>query len=721
MIGWRQSAPDGLPASYAAMILLGLAAGWQGAASQRILAAAIGPEPEVAATVAATALLAAAVGPWLPGRLILGIARFIQRRGRRADATGADSTATFWILRAVRERDDSLTWLSISVLACAAGILSLATLLLMTQFAGLYHYLIDRFFWTRLTLSVVEWLGIGLLIGPSWVLHGLLVTTLAAATGRIEPARRPPGVVAGAIFGLGLALLVHVKWAAGVLSGGQEFMAGVLPMFALAALAARMSQRSERLPNRTPAEAAAPELPGGAQSLIWLLLGIWGIATALVGTGWVLSRGATGSGRAPAGGQWGWYMTALGIGTAAAWWHARRQTRSTSGCGMAVWAGGLGAGAAVSVAAFSPEGTISPVVQVLLLGLPLGYALHYAEHAWLVRAGSESQGFAQLASAVLAGLAAGFMAACWWGTVTLGPIGLITAGSLLMMAFGGIVQVYEEDRPARVRHRRLALVFASLGAAIVVFPTATRRWDRWETVRATGPLPTELSWLATTELPSARRVCLVGVDWHTAIQWPGLGKARVDILPGRAPGRTREPPSHPPGRTRISHGSPFRSLRLEHEVYDLVYQQGRPMGGCDGYPEYSIEWLTRLAGHTMPDGQLVVDVPLTRMTPEALAAIAATLERAANAPARWLLATAGGRPVVRFAVNPRSADPLSPGDDGWSPVASLLADAGSPRPHSIQNDRITSALAVHPQPTLDEILAWLQTRRLNGRQQARGQ
>ncbi len=706
-----RSTLDGPLTAYVAMILLGLAAGWQCSASQEILAAAVGPDAETTAMVVAIALLAAAVGPWLPGRLIVGVARLIQRRGRQANEPNADTSGTLWMLRAVRGRDDSLLWLSISVLACAAGGLSLVTLLLMGPFAHVYQYLLQHFFWTNLTLSAVEWLGTAVVIGPSWIVYGLLISTLAAVVGRNEPARQPPGVIAGAVAGPGLALLISATWGTGLLSGGQEFMAGVLPVFIVAALAAKMSQRTAEPPSSVVRETAAPELPGRAEGLIWVLLVIWGIAAALAGTGWVLCRQANAQGWASPHAEWGWYITVLGVGTAAAWWHARHQTRSTSGCGMAAWAAGIGAGAASAMAAFRPAGMLSGIIQILLLGLTLGYALHYAELAWLARSGSETQGFAQLASAVLAGLAAGFMAARWWAGAALGPVGLLTAGALLMMALGGIVQIYEEDRPARIRHRRLALVFASLAGAILLFPAATRRWDAWEASRRRTPTPTELSWLTATELAPARRVCLIGVDGNIAVKWSGLGKARVDVFARPTVGPVANPSARPPGRTRLVRGSPFRALRLEHQLYDLVYQQGCRPGNTDGLAEYSFEWLSRLACLTMPDGEIVIDVPLSGMTPEAVVTIAATLQRAADAPTRWAFAGVEGEPVIRLSVSPESSQVPISDDVTWAAADLLLTGHETVRIHSIQHDRLTPLLKASPRLPVDQLIRWLRSRR----------
>ncbi|MGQ9648523.1 MAG: hypothetical protein ACUVXJ_00240 [Phycisphaerae bacterium] len=710
---WSRWALDGPFAAYLSMLLVGLGIGWQCAASQRIFAAAIGPDAETTAMVVVVALLTAAVGPWLPGRAIVGIARFVQRRGRRSRKADDDVIGSLLMLKVTRQRDRSLIWLSISVLACLAGAVSLATLLLMGPAARIYQHVLQHFFWTNLTLSGLEWLGTVLLIGPSWVLHGLLIATLANAAGHEEPAGQRPGLVAGIIAGPGVALLLSAKWVATTLSGAQGFMLGVLPLFVVAALAAKTSQRADKPTNVLPAAETAPELSGRTEGLIWVLLVVWGVAAVLVGTGWVTCREVSAQDQPSTHTQWGWYLLTLGIGAAVAWQHARHQTRSASGCGMAAWAAGVGSGAGAVLAAFCPGRLWSELLQLLLLGLTFGYALHYAELAWLARSGSETQGFAQLASAVLAGLAVGLIAGRWWVLQALGPVGMMTAGALVMMALGGIVQIYEEDRPARIRYERLTVVFASLTAAIILFPTATRQWDSWEADCVIRPLPTDLSWLATRELPSARRICLVGVDASSAARWAGLGKARVDIIlcPGSDP--SEEVPPRLRGRTRWLRASAFRALRLEHERYDLVYQQGQPAARTDGYAEYSIEWLHRLASLTMPDGEIVLDVPLQGMNPEAIGTIVATLQRAAGSPACWIVTSTAGQPTMRLKTIPTTLNPSAAADGTWIPAKAIVTRIQDPRIHSIQHDRLTPLLQKRDQSPTDNLIRWLESCRSN--------
>ena len=709
---------SGLPAHPVA-ILLGLAVGWQWSGMQRVLAAVIDPLPTTATMVAAIALLTAALGPWLPERLVLGIARLIRRRSRRTADRAADDTGTFWMLRAVRERDESLMWLALAVLATGAGLVSLITLgMTRVVAAPLYHHLLDRFFWTNLTLAALEWSGVALLIGLSWVIHGLMATLLAPvlASSSRSP-RDPTGVVAGILLGLGMAWLIHEAWTNRGLSGRQEFLAGVLVMFLLAGVAAWLSQRMERLRRGPPeAEADPPELIAGAEGLIWLSLVVWGIAAVLVGAGWLACRPVGLVGASAIASGVGGYTLVTAIGMAAASFHTRRRKRSASGCGMAAWTAGVGAGVVATLTAHWPAGTAASVSVVLLIALPFGYALHYAERAWLARVGSETLGFAQLTSAIMGGLGIGLIAVRWWALPMLGSMGTMTAGALLMLATGGLMQIYENHRPARVRHLRLALVFASLAAAIVAFPSDVRRWSRWaHQHRAPTSTTLGLDWLATRELPSARRICLIGLDPAPASRWLALGPARVDIMPLGIQVDRDAPPLPRIGRTRILHMSAFRTFRLQHLEYDLVYQRCNPRHRVGRFAEYSIEWLGRLSDRTLSGGQVIIDVPVGRLTPEAIAIIAATFRHAMPGPTCWTLIDRDGQPGIRLATNARSARTVKAGEDTpWAPVEWLLAGHPRARPHSIERDRITRALRSATAESATSTMEWLHHCRSRG-------
>jgi hypothetical protein len=169
------------------------------------------------------------------------------------------------------------------------------------------------------------------------------------------------------------------------------------------------------------------------------------------------------------------------------------------------------------------------------------------------------------------------------------------------------------------------------------------------------------------------------------------------------------PSTRPPGRTRLLRASPFRALRLEHQPYDLVYQQGRCAGRTDCLAEYSVEWLSRLACLTLPDGQVVIDVPLFGMTPEAVATIAATLQRAVNAPARWASTSVAGQPVLRLTASPESSEPPGLENTTWASADLLLAGHDKVRIHSIQHDRLGPLIEASPHPSANQLIRWLES------------
>ena len=177
---WGRLAPSAAPRLVNTIpFLTGLALGWQWLGLSVILASAMNPSPATNMRLGTVALLAAALGPWLPERLVLAMLRFIERyRYGKAD-TDADTAANFWMLRAIRQRDQSLLWLSLSVLACIAGVLALLALLLNGVVFHFYRVMLERFFWSHVTLCGLEWCLIGAWASIPWLINGLVVATLA--------------------------------------------------------------------------------------------------------------------------------------------------------------------------------------------------------------------------------------------------------------------------------------------------------------------------------------------------------------------------------------------------------------------------------------------------------------------------------------------------------------------------------------------------------------
>jgi len=682
-----------------AALILGLAAGWQWAGMKMTLAATIDPSPATVTMLGAIALLMAAIGPRIPGRMVLGFVHIFGRRWQTASNNDARGNNTFWMLQAIRNRDESLLWLSFAVLCSAAGAVTLLTILLSTFATQFYHYLLEHFFWTPLTLAGLEWTSITLWMGGAWLMNGLAVSALASATAaRTESRRSPPGIAAGLLMGLALAWLLHTTWADRGMSATQILLLGVLPMFALSAIAARLSQNAEKqqLTGWTP-KLDLPELSGQAEGWIWLALVAWGIGSILAGSGWLACQWMLDPRQTKFWSQPSGYLLVLGFGVMLASFHARHRKQSASGCGMALWAAGVAVGLSALTSAFSFGGTAGRLFQMTTLALPIGYALHYVERAWLARVGSETLGFAQMMTALLGGCAISLIAAHWWVQPTLGPMGMMSAGSLAMLAYGGLVQIYEQNNSVHTQRLRLGLVFASLAAAIVLFPTIVAYWGA-QARKATHADEMYTVPLTIPDLEHTRRICLIGLSDQTTIPTLKDYTGQVDLISFTHPDTMTAIPLLDTARSyKLTSGS-CRALRLENRVYDLVYQHSPRACSLSRFAHYSIEWLTALARKTTSGGHVILDVPLADMTSEAIAVIGSTFQEAMGSSSVWRIIDSSDAPILRFKGRANLVEP----DDrnltaGWSPIASLLeSQEHLDGPHSIRKDRVTGALEPNP-------------------------
>lgn len=731
-------------------LLTGMAVGWQWSGLRATVLSTLDPLPTTTAMTAVIALLCAAVGPWLPERLASPINRLIRdlkprtpdppdpdhpgpvRRGNlKPEAMNRPEQARrFWVLRALHEHDAPLNWLLLSMLALTAGCVSLLTLAMMPAFSRFHAFMLERFFWTSLTLAAFEWISVAVVIGACWMIHGLVIATLSPVVRRHGTgAHTAASVSAGVLVGLGAAFALRPHLTRWEISGGQELMLGVMVMFTVAALAVRVSQRGEgRPPSTEQATPSAPEVSPRAEGLIWLLIAVWGFATMLCAAGWLRSRSLVD----PTSHADGVGTLCLGmvVGLIAASLHAARRPAvlsGPSGCGMAVWAAGLGAGAAVTAASWTPDSRWGIILALLALAVPAGFALHYLERAWLARAGSGAPAFAQFASAVCTGSAVGLIAAEWWAVPALGAVGAMAAASLLMLVTGGLMQIHEHDRPVRIRHQRLAMVFASLAAAIVVFPDNTQRWSRWARVQAAQrELPTDLAWLAQLDPFRTRELCLIGVD---PAEVPGAldGIQRAAVMPlsraTAAPVRWPQSGDNP----RVFHTNAFRTLQIERGRYRLIYQQSPAVSPTSRFGEYALEWFDRLAHHIAPGGHLIVDIPLESMTRQGIVVIAATFRTVVDDPAHWKLTYANARPVLRLtgqvggpagsasASGPQRASTASTRHEPPGlPLDLLIPHTDTPRPHSVARDRLTSALRRGASDTTIGLIAWLAEKQAAG-------
>ena len=673
-----------------AALLIGLAAGWQWAGMERILAAVLGPLPDVTGMFVVIALLAAAVGPWIPERLVNLAAKLHARWIRTAGADG-DSDAADWMLRSLRARDESLMWLLISLLACAGGFVSLLVLALVGVFAGAHEYLLEHFFWTRLTLVALHWSATALLTGPGWMILGLLLVLLAPLeSGRGDARSRAGAVVAGLLLGLGLACAGQGLMRAAALSGDQVLLLGLLPAFALAALAAFRSQRLDAQPAaRRFASPSPPELQARGEGWIWLAAVVWGVGTTAATVGRLAAEPGDSTGFAPVESA-GWSLAVAGLAALIAGRQFRESRRSASGCGMAVWAAGAGAGAGAILTAFRPDSTLAAMLVHGACGLPAGYALAYITHAWLARTGGRAPGFAQLLSAALGGSAIGLIAGNWVLLASLGPVGTMSAAALALLAFGGLVQIHETSRPARTRHLRLSLVFGALAVALVLFPAGARRWARSIAEGSGSAASTVLPDPLRSRIQSTTQVCVIAPTPAAAGALARSLPARTDVFSAR-----RDDAPIRAGREARSDMRWFMDLRISPRCYDAIFYLPPPLSRTRAAADYSLEALALLADRLKPGGNVTMVVPRQSLRPRQLAVLAATFQRVFGERSRLALARepwpdAGLLLVSRALDDPAPAASDNAVDYMRLDLVSPGAGRGEQPVHSVRRDRLSA-------------------------------
>jgi hypothetical protein len=595
-------------------------------------------------------------------------------------------------------------------LTSVAGVVALVTLAATGLFAAVHRWLMAHFLWTELTLSLLEWLSVALLAGAAWVVNGMVVAGLAPVTGARSDARqRPPGIVGGLLVGLGLSWMLHEVWLMWGISGQQEWLLGVLPVFALSIIAAVMTKRCESAAPPLASQASdAPELTAHAEGWIWLSLVMWACGTMLAFPGWYGCRSWDLPPRGLGAGGIGFGVLLLGAGMALAAWHAQYRKRSPSVCGMALWAAGLGVGLAASLTAWWSAGSGSAVVQLLAMALPAGYALHYAERAWLARAGSETLGFAHMTTALLSGCAISLIAGRWWVLPALGPMGAMSTGTLALLAFGGLVQIYEEESPAHTQRLRLSLVFASLAAAIVLLPANARLWGRqvWNSrnLPAAGTMLADFLQKDNT----IKRVLLIGAEPPRSLGEADLRIRGIDWVP-----------LHPEHRSEVHHPrkwlaqplgpNGFRTLRFlvaGKTGFKVAHRRVCP-------PELQpTPGMLPDSGAKTHGGQVVLEAPLDHATAQTLQVLGITFEQALRSEGYCCLAESGTRTTLLLWCRPdrpRGVKPVLPGQ--WFPVSALLSpEHHTLQAHSLQRDQLSATLLRENAKNLADLTEWLRSR-----------
>jgi hypothetical protein len=261
-----------------------------------------------------------------------------------------------------------------------------------------------------------------------------------------------------------------------------------------------------------------------------------------------------------------------------------------------------------------------------------------------------------------------------------------------------LAQIYEEHRPPRSQHRRLAFVFASLALAMLILPGNARRWAHALTrdVEHTS----SLAWPVADVLNDNHRfsdVCLINVPPTRIPASLSDHVLRLDCIQTKG----RLPPFRREEADRTEHGIALpanRWLRLADRKYDLVYQYVDTTQSPNDTTArlYSVEWLHHLRQAVAPSGWIVLDVSLAGFDDTAIRYLTSTFAYVMGETSAYALVHASQPhevPAICLAARPGSSFPdnvSSTGPDNhlaWQLLHPRLADSGHMvSPHSVRRN-----------------------------------
>ncbi|HOB76275.1 MAG TPA: hypothetical protein PKG54_17325 [Phycisphaerae bacterium] len=681
-----------------AAVLAGLAAGWQWFGFRMMATSAMDPLPATSHLLAIVALVATVAGAWLPLYVLPRLRRWA------AQKNSASATTARWLHRLTHDRDESLMWTTVAILASIAGGAALLMLAMAGPLTRAYQHLLDGFFWVDATLAILEWAGTLAVTGPLWLLHGLQATTIILAAARRWPLPQAgAAVVGGEAIGWAVATVSHDYWTAAGLACEQQTMLGILPVFLLAGLAVLMAHDAGRAGtgDESPATEAS-ETGEGKGRITWLALLIWALGLALAGAGWHFGPAfAEGSGGPHTQPDNSTHALLLAGGFIVGWVVFRHRGAHGSDCGLAVWLTGVSTGAATTLDALWPGG-LSGTAQSCVLVIPAGFALAHLQTAWLAQAGRQPQNhegpphgpkcetpgperaLAWLITALLGGAAAGLLIAKWITLPLAGPIASMAAASMVLLVVGSLIQTFAHGPSSSGRHLGFGLIFASLAAVLTILPSDVKRWHQaYGEQSRPHSIRTDLNWLAS-QAQGARSFCVIGPAGTRPADYPAMLTLRFPCPPTPADLQAD-------GWQKL-HADAGRALRLDHRVYDVVYQCAAFDGPDGRHAGYSLEWLKRLAHRRSPGGMVMVDVPLEGLNGAATATIACTFEQAMNEPCVWRTVRRDGEDLLRLRTNAGLVGPDGSADPSWQPVTQLLAGREPVWVHTLRRDAISRAL-----------------------------
>lgn len=669
---------------------------------RRIVYAVFGPSDLVTCIAAIVALAGAAVGPWVARR-----AADMALRAWRTVAVPALRGRGDVVGGAV-DGDDAapmVPWLVQAMLGIGSGVLLLVGLAASAGVARLWDYVEARFYWTPVSEIVCIAALVALFVAPVAVAVGLHCASLYAAAGWLGGVTRPasgarrrpaarardPGKASRQRVGsrslrarpaapapsgravanvsswllVGAAAATIVVDRAGLHVGaGQWVLLSAVCMFAASVTALWVTRRLEhaRVRPLRPHEAEGPEWSWRSRGMILGAVAAWGAAASMLGATWA----TTWSGVPDAGSL----AYGLAFGAVGAWSAAQRVASrrfSMGGFGMALCA--AGAGILLGVVLRGDEvGGAAQHVAWLAAAVCVGHALPYGRRALVGRAASEAQGLARWTAALACGLALGAAAQLVVREAGLTDAGVQAAACLLLLVFGGLLQIHETHATRRLRQRRLGAAFVLLGLATLLLPPAARRVaaqarrqddtiadseSSGSTLTASGldftreaGVPRELLAAAPVLGAPGAAMAVIGGAWG------GAGPMqRIERIPWScdveddATGRATTEAEH--AGWWASADSWWRNSRGE---YDAIVQLA-PRHGGDDYARYlTAEWLNGLHRRVVPTGVLLVQLPVDRLDVAGVLSVLHTMQAACDEARCSLVIGGGASPRCVFAL-----------------------------------------------------------------------
>jgi len=695
------------------------------------------PMPRTTVMVVAVAMLAAALGPWLPLQIVARWAR-----SKSAAQTVIPKTILFGPpTPAAGSARQGLVWIVLAVMCVVTGAVAVILLWAIAPIERLHTWALDSFFLSRTELLTVDLGSVAASLALPWLCIGLTVTVLyVLAAGHEVPGREVDGLAGSLLLGAALGALV-AETSAFRGSPGRTALVGVLPLFALAVVGVLRAGRRRSLDeDEQPVESQLPLWAPEAGHILLVCLAVWGAVVAMHLTVWprVIHTGLE---IVPLFKPFlgAWLLMTLSVGVLFGGWWARRSDQPVGGAGPSLVVAGLSTGVGIvgcgmivgGIGSADPSraGVVTAMVlgSLAVVGMGNGWAYPYLKRALMVQAGSPVVTCAQVIAAVFTGAAAGTVLAMTWITPSGGTLVSLSVAGLLALATGGLLIIFDVGHAYGRRGLRIGGVFVALVAMMIGLPAAGRWWFQWRTpvaafregtwLTATVGLEPNTPHLAILPQPSMRSTGASAAAstvraFHAVMQlrgpvrncWlitagglaaDGLDAARCDTIRtsyydpvvGRfyRVGRRQEDFMPPDGSAPA-----LLAIRADREYYDLIVIESVPGRHGANHAIWSLETLSRMERHLAPGGLLALLVrPADCSRTELIILVATFLEAADNFTRAAVVGQDADQILVLFstAKTPPALDWDAAARAGMlrtGPLKTFLRSSTSVTPHSLR-------------------------------------